>query len=78
MLSTGASQCSSQISEYFASFFLWFLVVLRSTEGEQSSLSSTALAGGVMFVALEMAGASVEIIYPRPRPASRTFNRTLN
>jgi len=47
---------------------LWFSDVLpsvpRSAEGEQSGLNSAALAGGVMFVVLETAGASVEIIYP--------------
>jgi hypothetical protein len=38
--------------------------VLRSAEGEESGLSSVALGGGLMFVALETAGAAVEIVHP--------------
>lgn len=53
---------------FAAFFFLWFLGVLhgmlRSAEGEQSGLSSVALAGGVTFAALETAGAAVEIVHP--------------
>jgi len=60
----GALLIGNGLSFIFASFFLWFLGVLRSAEGEHSGLSSAALAGGVMFVALETAGASVEIIHP--------------
>jgi hypothetical protein len=65
----GALLIGNGLSFIFAAFFfLWFLGVLhgmlRSAEGEQSGLSSAALAGGVMFVALETAGASAEIVHP--------------
>ncbi|HKH37187.1 MAG TPA: hypothetical protein VKA82_08470 [Rubrobacter sp.] len=65
----GALLIGNGLSFIFAAFFfLWFLGVLhgvlRSAEGEHSGLSSAALAGGVMFVVLETAGASVEIIHP--------------
>jgi hypothetical protein len=53
---------------FAAFFFLWFLgvlhSVLRNAEGGEIGLSSVALAGGLMFVALETAGASVEIVHP--------------
>ncbi len=53
---------------FAAFFFLWFLGVLHSTlreaEGEGLGFSSVLLAGGVMFIALMLAGAAVEIIYP--------------
>jgi hypothetical protein len=49
-------------------FFLWFLgalhVVLRRAEGEDVGLSSAALAGGTLFIALSCAGYAAEIIYP--------------
>ena len=49
-------------------FFLWFLGVLRGVlrraEGEGGGLSSVALAGGVVFVALSAAGFAAEIVYP--------------
>jgi hypothetical protein len=65
----GALLVGNGLAFIFATFFfLWFLGVLhgvlRSAEGEESGLSSAALAGGLMFVALETAGASVEIIHP--------------
>src|SRR5215208_5778338 len=64
----GALLIGNGLSFIFAAFFLWFLGVLhgvlRSAEGEYSGLSSAGLAGGVMFVVLETAGASVEIIHP--------------
>jgi hypothetical protein len=65
----GALLTGNGLSFIFAAFlFLWFLDVLHSVllsaEGELSGLSSAAPAGGVMFVVLETAGASVEIIYP--------------
>jgi hypothetical protein len=53
---------------FAAFFFLWFLGVLHSTlreaEGERLGFSSVLLAGGVLFIALMLAGAAVEIIYP--------------
>ena len=53
---------------FAAFFFLWFLgvlhSVLRSAEGQEIGLSTVALAGGLMFVALETAGAVVEIVHP--------------
>ena len=49
-------------------FFLWFLAmlygVLRRAEGEEVGLSSAALAGGVLFIALSCAGYAAEIIHP--------------
>jgi hypothetical protein len=53
---------------FAAFFFVWFLGVLHSTlreaEGEGLGFSSVSLAGGVMFIALMLAGAAVEIVYP--------------
>lgn len=53
---------------FAAFFFLWFLGVLhgvlRRAEGEETGLSSVALAGGLVFVTLETAGAAVEILHP--------------
>ncbi len=53
---------------FAAFFFLWFLgtlsAVLRSAEGEGVGISFVTLAGGAMFIALELAGAAVEIVYP--------------
>jgi hypothetical protein len=53
----------------FAAFvFLWFLGalhgVLRSAEGEGGGISTMALAGGLVFITLVLAGAAVEIVYP--------------
>jgi hypothetical protein len=51
---------------FAAFFFLWFLGglhgVLRSAEG--GGISSVALAGGLAFITLVLAGAAVEIVYP--------------
>jgi hypothetical protein len=51
-----------------AFFFLWFLGVLhgvlRDAEGEGYGFSSVSLAGGLLFIALVLAGAAVEIVYP--------------
>jgi hypothetical protein len=65
----GALLIGNGLSFIFAAFFfLWFLgvlhSVLRNAEGGETGLSSVALAGGLMFVALETAGASVEIVHP--------------
>jgi hypothetical protein len=53
---------------FAAFFFLWFLGVLhgvlRSAEGEGRGISTVALAGGLVFVTLVLAGAAVEIVYP--------------
>jgi hypothetical protein len=53
---------------FAAFFFLWFLgvlqAVLRGTASEEYGFSSVSLAGGVLFVALMLAGAAVEILYP--------------
>jgi hypothetical protein len=53
---------------FAAFFFLWFLGVLqdvlRSAEGEGYGFSSVSLAGGLLFIALVVAGAAVEIVYP--------------
>jgi hypothetical protein len=49
-------------------FFLWFLGalhgVLRRVEGEEVGLSSAALAGGTLFIALSCAGYAAEVVYP--------------
>lgn len=53
---------------FAAFFFLCFLGVLygvlRDAEGEGYGFSSVALGGGVLFVALMLAGSAVEIVYP--------------
>ena len=53
---------------FAAFFFLWFLgvlqAVLRDAESEEYGFSSVSLAGGVLFEALMLAGAAVEILYP--------------
>lgn len=53
---------------FAAFFFLWFVGmlhgVLRSAEGEGGGFSSVALAGGLVFITLALAGAAVEIVYP--------------
>lgn len=53
---------------FTAFFFLWYLGVLhgvlRGAEGEEYGFSSVSLAGGVLFVALMLAGAAIEIVYP--------------
>jgi hypothetical protein len=53
---------------FAAFFFLWFLGVfygvLRAAEGEGYGFSPAALAGGVLFIALILGGAAVEIVYP--------------
>jgi hypothetical protein len=49
-------------------FFVWFLGalhgVLRRAEGEEVGLSSAALAGGTLFIALSCAGYAAEVVYP--------------
>jgi hypothetical protein len=51
-----------------AFFFLWFLGtlhgVLQDAEGEGHGFSSVSLAGGLIFIALVLTGAAVEIVYP--------------
>lgn len=53
---------------FAAFFFLWFLSmlhgVLQDAEGEGYGFSSVLLAGGLLFIALVLAGAAVEIVYP--------------
>ena len=53
---------------FAAFFFLFFLGalygVLRGAEGEGHGLAAVSLAGGLLFVALVLAGAAVEIAYP--------------
>jgi hypothetical protein len=53
---------------FAAFFFLWFLGVLHSTlreaEGEGIGFSSVSLLGGLLFIALILAGSAVEIVYP--------------
>jgi hypothetical protein len=53
---------------FAAFFFLWFLGmlhgVLQDAEGEGYGFSSVLLAGGLLFIALVLAGAAVEIVYP--------------
>jgi len=53
---------------FAAFFFLWFLGmlhgVLQDAEGERYGFSSVSLAGGLIFIALVLAGAAVEIVYP--------------
>lgn len=53
---------------FAAFFFLWFLgvlhAVLQDAEGEGYGFASVSLAGGLPFMALVLAGAAVEIVYP--------------
>ena len=53
---------------FAAFFFLWFLGVLhgvlQDAEGEGYGFSSVSLAGGLIFIALVLTGAAVEIVYP--------------
>ena len=53
---------------FAAFFFLWFLGtlhgVLQDAEGEGHGFSSVSLAGGLIFIALVLTGAAVEIVYP--------------
>ena len=54
---------------FAAFFFLWFLGVLHGVlqgaeEGEGYGFSSVSLVGGLLFVALMLTGAAVEIVYP--------------
>lgn len=53
---------------FSAFFFVWFLGVLhgllRRAEGEGGVLSSAALAGGTLFIALSCAGYAAELLYP--------------
>jgi hypothetical protein len=53
---------------FAAFFFVWFVGVLhgvlRDAEGERYGVSSVSIAGGVLFIALMLAGAAVEIVYP--------------
>jgi hypothetical protein len=53
---------------FAAFFFLWFLGalhgVLQGAESERYGFSSVSLAGGLLFIALILAGAAVEIVYP--------------
>ena len=54
---------------FAAFFFLWFLGVLHGVlqgveEGEGYGFSSVSLVGGLLFVALMLAGAAVEVGYP--------------
>ena len=60
---------------FAAFFFLWFIGVLHSmlqgAERDGYGFASVALTGGLLFVALMLAGAAVEIVLPRPCPASR-------
>jgi hypothetical protein len=53
---------------FAAFFFLWFLGalhgVLQDAESERYGFSSVSLTGGLLFIALILAGAAVEIAYP--------------
>jgi hypothetical protein len=53
---------------FAAFFFLWFVgvlySVLRGAEDEGVGFSAVALAGGLLFITLVLAGAAVEILYP--------------
>ena|SRR5215212_8948226 len=53
---------------FAAFFFLWFVGVLygvlRRAENEGVGLAAVALAGGLLFITLALAGAAVEILYP--------------
>jgi hypothetical protein len=53
---------------FAAFFFVWFLGVLhgvlQDAEGEGYGFSSVSLAGGLIFIALVLTGAAVEIVYP--------------
>ncbi len=62
----------------FASFFfLWFLGVLHSVlqdvEREGYGFSSVALTGGLLFVALMLAGAAIEIVHPATQARFANF-----
>jgi hypothetical protein len=67
----------------FASFFfLWFLgslhAVLQHAERDGYAFGSVTLIGGLLFVALMLAGAAIEIVHPRPRRGSPTFTPMRN
>jgi hypothetical protein len=53
---------------FSAFFFLWFVgvlhAVLQHAEREGYAFASVALIGGLLFVALMLAGAAVEIVHP--------------
>lgn len=53
---------------FAAFFFVWFLGVLhgvlQDAEGEGYGFSSVSLAGGLIFIALVLTRAAVEIVYP--------------
>ncbi len=64
---------------FAAFFFLWFLgalhSVLQDAEGEGYGFSSVSVAGGVLFMALILAGAAVEIVYPASLARFETFQQ---
>jgi hypothetical protein len=62
---------------FAAFFFLWFLgvlhAVLQGAEREGYGFASIALAGGLLFVALMLAGAAIEIVHPAARARFGNF-----
>ena len=67
---------------FAAFFFVWFLGVLhgvlQDAEGEGYGFSSVSVAGGVLFMALILVGAAVEIVYPATLARFETFSRMLS
>jgi hypothetical protein len=65
---------------FAAFFFLWFLGVLHSVlrrvdDEDGHGFSSVSLAGGVLFIALILAGSAVEIVYPATLPRFESFQQ---
>lgn len=62
---------------FAAFFFLWFLgvlhSVLRGAESEGGGFSSVALAGGLVFISLALAGAAAEIVHPAAQARFENF-----
>jgi hypothetical protein len=62
---------------FAAFFFLLFLGVLHSAlqraEGERYGVSSIVLAGGLLFLAVMLAGAAVEIMHPATQARFQNF-----
>jgi hypothetical protein len=64
---------------FAAFFFLWFIGVLHSmlqgAERDGYGFASVALTGGLLFVALMLAGAAVEIVHPAAMSRFANFQR---
>jgi hypothetical protein len=60
-------------------FFLWFLGILHGrlqrSEADAFGFASVALAGGLLYLAVMLAGAAVEIVHPAAQAAFPHFQR---